>query len=122
MLEPVGGGRGHHDGVGGIGDNDVADPAVRQECEHVALHRIATQCLQGQWRHEPRRGMREQDHHVRTVRLKPSQELGRLVGGDGAGDAKGDQPTLEPTLQPALEPKLRAGHRAAATGSPITST
>ena len=40
-TEPVGGRRRHDDRVGRVGDDDVADPSVGEEIEHLDLDRVA---------------------------------------------------------------------------------
>ena len=46
--EPVRRRRGNDDRVGGVGNDDMADPAVRQEGEDVGLRRVPAQRLEGE--------------------------------------------------------------------------
>ena len=94
-AEPVGGRGRDDDRVGGVGDDDVADPAVRQEVEQVRLDRMPRQRRERQRADEPRRARRQEDDDVGALGGQESQQLDRLVGGDRAGDAQGDEPAFE---------------------------
>ena len=83
-----------------VRDHDVADPAVRQEIEHVALDRVARQCRERQRPDEPGRRRREQDDDVRALGGQQPEQLDRLVCRDGAGHPEGDEPPLERRVMP----------------------
>ena len=93
--EPVGGRRRDDDRVGRVGDDDVADPTVGQEVEHVGLDRVARQRRERQRPDEPGRAGREQDDDVRALGGQEPEQLDGLVRGDRAGDAERDEPALE---------------------------
>ena len=93
--QPAGGGRGHDDRVGGVGDDDVPDPLVGEEVEDVGLDGVPGQGLERQRPDEPGRRRREHHDDVGALRGQAAQELDRLVRRDRAADAEPDQPALE---------------------------
>jgi hypothetical protein len=84
---------GNDDRVGAIGDDDVPDPLVGEEPEHVLLDRMPAQCLERERRDELRRRRREQADDVCALGLQRAHDLRRLVGSDGAGDTEADEAT-----------------------------
>ena len=106
-AQPAGGRRGHDDGVGRVGDDDVPDPLVGEEVEDVGLHGVARQRLERQRADEAGRRRGEHDDDVGALGGQAPQQLDRLVGGDRAAHPEADQPALE-TAAPRRGPVRRS--------------
>ena len=110
-AEPVRRRRRHDDRVGRVADDDVADPAVRQEVEQLGLDRVARQRRERQRTDEAGRGRGQHDRHVGALGAQEAEQLDGLVGGDRAGHAKADEapgqrpppPSSVPVTQPQFE-------------------
>ena len=119
--QPVRGRRRDDDRIGGVGDHDVADPAVREQVEDVGLDGVAAQGRERQRPDERVAAGVSITDHVGALGAEQAEQLDRLVRGDRAGDPEPDQPAGEAaptalTAAPAPAARRRRPRRGGSRG------
>jgi hypothetical protein len=95
LGQEIGGGGGHDQGVGPLGEGDVLDRLRALGIEQIGEHGPAGQRAEREGAHEAL-GVGGGDHgHLGARARQLAQQEDRLVGGDAAGDAQDQRFVVE---------------------------